>query len=66
MSQIRAYPIPLKFDTANDGIALFFELMSPAFIEVMGMISGALLPLPAFCLNSVQVFSSVPHGVIIQ
>lgn len=53
---------------ANDGIALFFEL-SPVVTEVMGMSSGALLTLPAFCLNSVQVLtvlSSVPHGDIIQ
>ena len=53
---------------ANDGIALFFEL-SPVVTEVTGTIPGALLPLAAFCLNSVQVLivlSSVPHGDIIQ
>lgn len=37
-------------------ILLFFGL-SRIVTEVMGMISGALLPLPAFCLNSVQVLT---------
>lgn len=63
-----AYPVLLKFVRVNDGILLFFGL-SPVVTEVMGMISGALLPLPAFCLNSVQVLtilSSVPHRDIIQ
>lgn len=66
--KICACPILLKFDTVNDGILLFFGL-SPVVAKVMGMISGALLPLPAFCLNSVQVLtvlSSVPHGDIIH
>lgn len=53
----------LKFDKVNDGVLLFFGL-SPIATEVMGMISGV-LPLPAFCLNSVQVLtilSSVPSS----
>lgn len=49
------------------GILLFVGL-SPTVVEVMGIISGA-LPLPAFCLNSVQVLtvlSSAPDRDIIR